>query len=479
MTASKSAILAEVVNRSSAPKDNKIEIKGDFPEQDNFIKDPERYIVAQCSRRSGKTTGLIYRFIKTMERYPKSQCLYVALTFESAKEIMWVALMEVNDQYKLGLTFTESKLQVKHPNGAILKLVGADQKNFIKRLRGRKYPGVGIDEAQDFGTHLQSLIDDILTPSIADYEDSWLALTGTPGPVPQGYFFDITQNSKYGYSKHMWTIMQNPHMPNPQAFLNDLKIKREWTNDNPTLRREWLNHWVLDAQSLWVRYNENVNHFDELPKEHKWNYIMGVDIGFNDADAIAIIGWSETSPVTYLVEEQLTKKQGLTELVEQMNIMQKKYDCSKVVMDEGGLGKKLAEEVRRRHSINVEPADKVRKQENVELLNDSLRLGRFKANKQSQFAKDSYLVQIDWDKSTPSRIIIKKKPHSDIIDAVLYAFKESYAFTYQPPKPVGSRWGTKEWAEAQTNSMFERELEGHIKEREDEMVYNKWLLGED
>lgn len=201
---------------------------------------------------------------------------------------------------------------------------------------------------------------------------------------------------------------------------------------------------------------------------------MGVDIGFNDADAIAILAWSDTSPETYLVEECITKKQGLTELVDQMNFMHKKYDISKVVMDEGGLGKKLAEEVRRRHAINVEPADKMRKQENVELLNDSLRLGKFKAKSASRFAQDSYLVQIDWDKSTPNRVVVKKKPHSDIIDAVLYAFKESYAFSHSPSPPPGPKWGTKEWADAQTNEMFEKELEGAQKEQE----FEKWQRGE-
>lgn len=471
---SKASILAEVIARNAIPKTNKVELSADFPAQNAFVADLSRYISVQCSRRAGKTNGLAIRFFKTMEKYPKSQCLYLSLTQDSARSIMWPILHEINDRFNIGCVFTETRLEIKHPNGSKLKLMGADLKNFIKRLKGRKYPGVGIDEVQDMGPHVQSLIDDVLTPSIADYADGWLAITGTPGPVPQGYYFDVTQNGKYGYSHHSWTIMDNPHMPNPQAFLADLKQKREWQDDNPTLQREWLNRWVLDVESLWVRYNEKLNHYQELPLNHKWNYIMGVDIGYNDADAIAIVAWSETSPDTYLVEETITKKQGLTELVEQMNLMHKKYDISKVVMDEGGLGKKLAEEVRRRHAINVEPADKARKQENVELLNDSLRLGKFKAKSSSRFALDSYLVQIDWDKTTPNRIVVKKKPHSDIIDAVLYAFKESYGFTHTVPE-AKVHYGSKEWADQQISTMFERELEGHMKEQE----YTKWMKGED
>ena len=62
---------------------------------------------------------------------------------------MWPVLHELNDKHDLGCTFLDSKLIMTYPNGATLRLYGADMKNFIKRLKGRKYPGVAIDEAQD------------------------------------------------------------------------------------------------------------------------------------------------------------------------------------------------------------------------------------------------------------------------------------------------------------------------------------------
>lgn len=440
-------------------------LRDDFAKQKAFIEDKNRYVAAQCSRRAGKSNGLAIRFLRTMQSHPKTHCLYLSLTQESARGIMWPVLQELNDIHKLGCTFIESKMTMKHPNGSTLKLMGADLKDFIKRLKGRKYPGVAVDEAQDMGPHLQSLIDDVLAPSIADYEDGWLALAGTPGPVPQGPFFEITHNNKYGFSVHKWDLLENPYMPNPQEFLDDLINKREWQPNNPTLLREYRNQWVLDVQSLWVRYKEMVNDYRELPKE-KLNYILGVDIGYRDADALAVVGWSDQSPTTYLVEEQITAKQDITSLVEQIEAMRKKYDIQKIVMDAGALGKKIQEEIIRRHQIPVEAADKLRKQENVELLNDALRLGKFKAKANSRFALDSYLVQIDWDRTTPDRIVIKKKPHSDIIDAVLYAFKESYAYTHTPEKPK-PRYGSKEWADSQEHSMFEAEMEGLQQEQTD------------
>lgn len=473
MVTSKTGILVEALERNKKPEVKPILLNDNFPTQNSFINDMARYISAQCSRRAGKTNGLAYRFFKSMEKYPKSQCVYLGLTRDSAKGAMWPVLNEINDRYAIGCTFTESKLTMKHPNGAILILLGADMPNYIKRLKGRKYPGVAIDEAQDFGAHLESLIDDVLTPSIADYEDGWLAITGTPGPVPQGLFFDITCNGKYGFSHHAWTLFENPNMPNPRAIVEDLKIRKQWKDDNPTLQREWLNKWVLDVNSLWVRYNENLNNYTQLPPGHKWNYVMGVDLGYNDADAIAVLAWSDTSPETYLVEEVITTKQGISALVLQIEATQKKYEAYKIILDEGGLGKKIAEDLRQRFGVPIEPADKAHKQSNVEFLNDYLRLGKFKAKSLSRFANDSYLVQIDWDKTTPNKIVIKKQPHSDIIDAVLYAFRESYSYTFKKDQEK-PKYGSREWAEQQSSDMFNKELEGHQKQEE----YMKWVKGE-
>lgn len=458
----------------AASDERPIELDPLFPKQNAFILDPARYIDVQCSRRAGKTNGLAIRFIQTMKKYPKSQCIYLALTRDSAREIMWPVLQEMNDRYRLGASFVESKLTMSLPNGAKLVLMGADMQNFIKRLKGRKYPGVGIDEAQDFGTHLQSLIDDVLTPSISDYADGWLAVTGTPGPVPQGYFFEVTQNRRFGYSHHEWTLLENPYMPEPGKFIEDLKRKREWEDNHPTLLREWRNKWVLDVESLWIRYKESINDFTTLPDRKKWNYILGIDIGFKDADALAVLAWAEDDPNTYLVEELVTSKQGLTELVEQVQAMYSKYNISKSVIDEGGLGKKLAEEMRRRHSIPVQAADKARKQENVEILNDHLRRGKFKAHANSRFAQDSYLIQIDWTKSTPDKIIIKKNPHSDIIDSVLYAFKESPAWSNDPVAKEPPKWGTTEWAKAEQERMFEEAMT-HFQEQAEIENYTKKL----
>jgi hypothetical protein len=429
-----------------------------FTEQDAFINDESQFVAAQCTRRAGKTSALALKFYKTMQRNPNSLSRYIALTRDSAQDIMWPVLQELNDIHGWNAEFLESKLIMELPNGARLRLFGADMKNFIKRLKGAKSPGIAIDEAQDFGPHLQSLIDDVLTPTILDYPGSWLAVTGTPGPIPRGVFYDICHEVG-GYSLHKWSLYQNPYLPNAQEFVNRLKKKKEWPENHPTLMREYKNQWVLDTESLLIKYSEERNHYDALPSG-QWTYILGVDLGYRDSDALAVLAWGPHTPNIYLVEEILTKGQDITQLSTQIEAMIKKYDIAKIVMDEGALGKKIAEEIRRRKHIPVQPAEKQRKMENVAFLNDWLRLGKFKARKDSRFAQDSYQVQIDYERTTPDRIILKRGFHSDIIDACLYGFKESPAFTFQAGKEK-PKLGTPAWGKEQEDEMYNAALERH------------------
>lgn len=427
-----------------------------YPQQDKFVIDASDRLTACTTRRAGKTNGLALRFIRTMQRYPGQTCRYIALTRESAQDIMWPVLQEVNDRYRLGATFFVSKLLMILPNGGMLKLYGADMKNFVRRLKGVKSPAVAVDEAQDFGDHLESLIVDVLEPTLADFADSWLAVTGTPGPIPRGYFYDITEGKKGEFSFHAWSLYDNPYLPDPRGFVEKLKRKHCWPDDHPTLQREYGGKWVLDVNSLLIRYSAARNHYEELPK-FGWHHILGVDIGHRDADALAVIAWHEATPNIYLVHEEATKGQDITTLSEAIERLVRKYDPSKIVMDQGGLGLKIAEEFRRRKHIAVHEADKKRKFENCAFLNDYLLQGKFFAKSASLFAQDSYRVQIDFEKTTPDRLVVRTGFHSDIIDAVLYAFKESPAYTYTPEKKK-PKAGTPGWYEEQEDEMEQAAL---------------------
>jgi hypothetical protein len=438
-----------------------------FKEQLAFVQDPSYFKQAVTSRRAGKTVSCVVDLLYTAFHNPEVVCLYITLSRSNAKRLIWPEIKRIDRQYDLGLTYNEQDLSAHMPNGAVIYCSGASDRSEIEKFRGLAVKKVYIDEAQSFPPYLKELIDDVLAPSLMDYAGS-LAMIGTPGPVPTGEFFDATKSKTW--SSHHWTYENNPHLmeksgqSHKQLLSRELK-RRGVKRSDPSIQREWFGKWVVDLDSLVYHYDEKVNNYKELDPG-RYTYLMGVDVGYEDADAIAVLAWSEDTRNTYLVEEVVTRKQGLTELVEQIEALRRKYDVSKIVMDMGALGKKIGEELIRRYRLPVEPAEKTRKNEYIELLNDDLRTGRLKVKKDSQFAEDAMKLEWDLNKSTPDRKVVSTRFHSDICDAVLYAWRESYSFTHQP-KAHKPRAGTREWYDDEVRRM-EEAAEEYFKKKEEE-----------
>ena len=427
-----------------------------FPQQLAFVNDTARFKVAVTTRRAGKTVSCAADLVHTAINNLEVDCLYITLARSTAKRIVWPELKRINRQFKLGAIFNESDLTMKLPNGSNVICSGASDKTEIEKFRGQAFKKVYIDEAQSFPSYIEELIDDVISPALMDYAGI-LCLIGTPGPIPSGYFYDISGNSNW--SRHSWSYWDNPFIikksggkSHQEIFEEDLK-RRGVGPENASIQREWYGKWVLDSDSLVYHYKEDKNHYDVLPNL-KWNYIMGVDLGFNDADAISVLAWTDSAKEAYLIRETITRHQGITELVDQIEQYRKEFDISKIVLDTGGLGKKISEELSRRYRISCLPAEKQRKAEYIELMNDALRTGSLKIRKDSRFAQDAMKVEWDNDKCTPDKKVISKRFHSDICESVLYAWRELYNYTYQKPieKP---KVGSKEWTDALEEAALE------------------------
>lgn len=432
-----------------------------FKEQLDFVNDPADFKTGLCSRRAGKTVACASDLTYTCLNFPGTMSLYITLSRSNAKKIIWPELKRINREFGLCGIPNESELSMTYPNHSIIYCSGASDKTEIEKFRGMPFKKTYIDESQSFPDYIRELVDDVISPALMDYAGS-LSLIGTPGPIPAGFFYDCTQNKEW--SHHSWTFQQNPHIftksgRSYEEILNRELKRRGVGLDNPSIQREYFAKWILDSDSLVFKYNTAVNDYHHVPLV-KPVYIMGIDIGYEDSDAIAILAFDEKSPTTYLIEEQITAKQDLTSLTAQIEIFRAKYDISKCVADFGGLGKKIAAEITRRYQLPIQAADKTQKVASIELLNDALRTGRFKAKQQSRFALDSIMVEWDRDASTPEKRVVSDRFHSDICDAVLYAFKESPAYAWEPdiPKP---KQGSLEWQQDQAREM-EREAEEYF-----------------
>lgn len=425
-----------------------------FKEQIEFINDPHPFATAVCSVRAGKTIACAADLIRTARERSGVVCLYITLSRSNGKKIIWPELLKINSDYKLGGKVNESDLSITFSNGSKIYVSGAGDKSEVEKFRGLALALCYVDESQSFRDYIRDLVDEVIAKRLFDYAGK-LRLIGTPGPVPVGYFYECSVSPQW--SHHRWTMFQNPHLVTKSGLSHEQILERELkrkgvTRDDPSIRRECFGEWAFDENALVFRYSEELNHYDDLPVSHNWNHIIGVDLGFDDADAIAVIAYSPDYPAAYLVHEDVEHKQGITALAKKIERLIETYGPEKIVMDTGGLGKKIAEELQSRYSLPICAAEKSRKFEFIELLNDAMRTKRFYARRDSRFAADCRLVE--WDRDS-SQLKIKDTYHSDILDSASYAFREAFHWMYEEKAPA-IKYGSPEWMKKQADEMFER-----------------------
>jgi hypothetical protein len=432
-----------------------------FKEQIAFIQDPAPFKTAVCSRRSGKTVSCAADLIDTALRNPNRVCVYITLSRRNAKQIVWNDLLQINRTFNLKGEPNQSELHLKFPNGSVIYLSGAKHKAEIENFRGLAITKCYIDEAQAFKHHIEELIDDVISKALFDYNGT-LCLIGTPGPIPMGYFYDCAHSDQW--AKHSWTMFENPYLliksgKTPKELLERELKRKGITSQDATIQRECFAQWVIDINALVFRYDPIRNgHSREMGVLPRWEYVVGVDLGYEDSDAIAVIGWDPTVKHAYLVSEHVRAKQGISELALQLESIIKEYDPLRIVMDTGGLGKKIAEEIQKRYSLPIKAAEKVRKFEYIELLNDALRTQRFFARPSGPFASDTALVEWEKNIENPEKLKISERFHSDIADAVLYAFRESLHWLSEA-EPIKIKKGSPEWMQEQIDRMEEVALQ--------------------
>jgi len=401
-----------------------------FPEQLAFALEKKIIKVACTSRRGGKTNSIIADFGDTCLKENGVTCLYLTLTMRSARSIIWGELKKVAEQYMWNVTTDETRLEMFFLDTKS-KIVcgGAKDESEIEKYRGWKLRKAYIDEMQSFRPYVRLLINDILIPALRDLNGE-LGLTGTPGPVMAGPFFDYCHLPNV--PNYHWNAFNNPHMHNPEGLyglpVRDLNVRlaeerslKGIDENDPSYIRETFGEWVEDKDSLVFKFNSAKNVFPVLPKSN-YDYIFGIDIGWNDSDAIAVLGYNYTDKRVYLVEELIKNKLTISDLVAEINILKAKYSPIKMVMDAGALGKKIQEEIKQRHGLNIEAAEKHRKLEYIELLNDDLRTGKLLSRNNSRFQQDCMLVT--WERTEGGTRVVSDAYHSDINDAVLYGWRE-------------------------------------------------------
>jgi len=404
-----------------------------FDKQREVLFDPERRKCTVVGRRGGKTEGLAGLFCQT-SIIDNSPMLYINLNFKNAIKQMWEPVKAVSE--KAGLIITkEDKTNgiIEWVNGSSLMFGGNSTSVEQEKYRGFKFRLVGIDECGS-QRWLRSLVDEITTPTLLDFEDSVLVLQGTPPRVPKT-FFESMWNS-LAFKNYTWSILDNPFIPDAMGFINEMLEKRGLSIDSPFVQREYLG--IMGSYDLEAMVYKGRSYHTDPPDYKITDIAIGIDYGFSDYNAVIGLAYSREMKRGYFFTEAKFNRATITEIVAATREAMKKATqlATKHGMDHGNIEivadtneESITYELAVNYNLPARNAYKYNKEMAISQFADCLRTEHITMEQGGHLDEEMETLIFMRDEEDNILPIIDDDVggHPDAADAALYAFRQ-FAF---------------------------------------------------
>ncbi len=414
------------------------------------VTDKARFIVACLPRRSGKTMMEAIRAVAMCLSKPNAVVWYLCFTIGYGIDTFTDGCLRgLLRRFDLTASIQEGGGYIEFPNGSTITIRGVDDVHAIEKLRGRNPPDlVFLDEAQSFKEQiLHPMVDNIVRPALLD-RGGTLIVTGTPSPVPAGFFYDIWTNKHW--SRHSWTLYDNPTKTAAyyDAFLEKERLDRGVTIADPAYRREWLGEWAIEEELRVYKYGAVNNIMADMREfslangidgthclsrhplmsahhKHLWRHAVGIDIGSGDRTAIVVLGQHLNDSHVFQVSEWvINRKQEpvQSDIVNHLRFVRQEFNPMNYFFDSGGAGGKLfMTTLQRDHGFPfVEAARKTDRRGQIDSVNTWLRRGQLLIPNVSGTAED--MLKTIWDADKLKTGVWEYSPthHPDPAEALRY-----------------------------------------------------------
>ena len=445
-----------------------------FAQQRAFIVDPARLKVAFCTRRAAKSyTGGLYAF-KTALENEHAKVLYIALTRDSARLIWWADVLKaIHRKYpQIEVRFNETLLEARFSNGAMIKLLGMDSNEDEKqKALGQKYKLVLIDEAASFTIDLQELVYKILKPAVMDLRGT-ICLLGTPGNLTKGLFFEVTNRSypDKGWSVHKWHTLDNPYTR--EQYLEeiaDIERDRPLFKETAAFKQMYLGLWAIEEDAMVYRFKRSKNmRAMGLPtdRRYRWTYVLGVDLGYEDDTAFAVLAYSPTAAKTYVVHVYKQKHMDLTDVGKKYHELNSRFGFEFAICD--GANKQAVMELNNRHGTDLHAADKAGKQDFIQLLNDEYIQEKVELLPDAEPLALEY-EQLIWQYKEKTREEHPNLPNH-ACDAVLYPWRFTYTYLSKAPEKEPEH-GSEAYWQAEEEAQLQARIRRIKSDSDDPITY--------
>jgi len=420
-----------------------------FPLQRQFIDNSSKLKALFCTRRSAKSYTAGLYLIKTCLERPNTSSVYIGLTRDQAKRIVWTDVFKnIINTNKIKCKFNETELTVTFPNGSILYVLGVDDSDSEKdKLLGKKYALAVIDEAASYSIDLEDLIYKILKPAMADLRGT-IVLCGTPDNRKDGIFYRLTRDlpvsppqrtAREGWEIFTWSTYDNPYMAEQwRETISELTASDPHVHEQAWFRQHYLGQWTIEDNNKIYRYNTDRNGWDGVLPDYgwkPWQYVLGIDLGFNDATALVLLAYHENDGHVYIIKADKWRGLTITDVADKIRLWMSDYPVGYFVVD--GANKQAVEEMVRHHQLPLQAAEKSDKVSFIRIMNSDFVSGKIKMYEPSCAPLVEEYDKAIWQKRALEKGIYREDPsfHPDAADAALYAYRYCYHYANTPPSP--------------------------------------------
>ena len=242
----------------------------------DFHRRKQRWAALVAHRRAGKTIAVVNDLVKGALscKLDKPRFAYLAPTHGQAKDVAWEYLKHFSRPIP-GVQFHETELRVDYPNGARVRLYGAEA---AERMRGLYLDGIALDEYADMDPRIWP---EIIRPSLSDRK-GWAVFIGTP--KGRNVFADVCENAEADEEWYFAKLKASQTGLLDEAELAD--AKRAMTREQYAQEYEC----SFDASVVGAYYAEELEQAKEritqVPHDAATSVRTYWDLGLDDATAV-------------------------------------------------------------------------------------------------------------------------------------------------------------------------------------------------
>ena len=291
----------------------------------------KRWAVMVAHRRAGKTVACVADLVldALFTRKQDARYAYIAPQFNQAKDIAWLYVKRLTADIP-GVDYNEAELRANLPNGAQVRLFGADNPD---RLRGMYLDGAILDEHADMKPTVWG---QVVRPMLADRQ-GWAAFIGTP----KGYneFFDLWELARGDTS---WFTLMLQASTSGLIEQSEIDAMKKEMSDEQFRQELECDFSASNIGAILGRYVEEAERdkriLDADLYDPEWPVDVSCDIGFRDTAAWWF--WQRRPDGFHLVDYDEDSGLDAQDWIERL--YKKRYDLGKIYLPHDARAKTFA-----------------------------------------------------------------------------------------------------------------------------------------